>query len=110
MRRFQNRMLNMIFVSTSSTRENFRPAPFFVRFNLSGDQDPPLDLDFQQDAGLDAGATVQAVVHFGKFPNKFATCDLTACIYSTSAPEKAINCAGDYSLTINTESAPDPGN
>ena len=27
---------------------------FFVRFNLSGDQDPPLDLDFTQDAGLDA--------------------------------------------------------
>jgi len=37
---------------------------FFVRFNLSGDQDPPLDLDFKQDAGLDAGATVKAVVHF----------------------------------------------
>src|SRR5260370_14637114 len=42
---------------------------FFVRFTLSGDQDPPLDLDFQQDAGLDAEATVRAVVHYGKFPN-----------------------------------------
>src|SRR6266481_5241365 len=41
---------------------------FFVRFNLSGDQDPPLDLDFKQDAGLDAGATVKAVVHFGTSP------------------------------------------
>jgi hypothetical protein len=26
-------------------------GPFLVRFNLSGDQDPPLDLDFSQDAG-----------------------------------------------------------
>src|SRR5260370_37750755 len=80
---------------------------FFVRFNLSGDQHPPLDLDFKQDAGLDAGATVKAVVHFGKFPNKFATYHLEACIYSSSAPEKPINCAGSFDITINTESAGD---
>jgi hypothetical protein len=80
---------------------------FFVRFNLSGDQDPPLDLDFHQDAGLDAGATARAVVHFGKFPNQFATYDLTACIYSSAAPDKAINCAGDYGFTINSESPGD---
>jgi hypothetical protein len=78
-------------------------GPFFVRFNLSGDQDPPSDLDFSQDAGLDAGATVKAVVHFGTFPNKFATYHLEACIYSTSAPEQAINCAGSFDITINTE-------
>jgi hypothetical protein len=87
-----------------------KTGAFFVRFTLSGDQDPPLDLDFQQDAGLDTGANVQAVAHFGKFPNKFGTYDLTACIYSTSAPDKPINCAGDYGFTINTESAPDSGN
>jgi hypothetical protein len=80
---------------------------FFVRFNLSGDQDPPLDLDFKQDAGLDAGATVKAVVHFGTFPNKFATYHLEACIYSSSAPEKPINCAGSFDITINTESSSD---
>jgi|SRR6516162_61294 len=28
--------------------------------------------DFKQDAGLEAGATVKAVVRFGTFPNKFA--------------------------------------
>jgi hypothetical protein len=82
-------------------------GPFFVRFNLSGDQDPPLDLDFSQDAGLDAGATVKAVAHFGRFPNKFATYHLEACIYSTSAPEKPINCAGSFDITVNTESASD---
>jgi hypothetical protein len=76
---------------------------FFVRFNLSGDQDPPLDLDFTQDAGLDAGASAKAVVHFKQFPNKFATYHLEACIYSSSAPEKPINCAGSFDFTINTE-------
>ena len=78
---------------------------FFVRFTLSGDQDPPLDLDFTQDAGLDAGATVKAVANFGPFPNQFATYHLEACIYSSSAPEKAINCAGTFDFTINTESS-----
>jgi len=82
---------------------------FFVRFNLSGDQDPPLDLDFTQDAGLDAGATVKAVVHFGTFPNNFATYYLEACIYSSSAPEKPINCAGSFEFSINTESTSDSG-
>jgi hypothetical protein len=82
---------------------------FFVRFNLSGDQDPPLDLDFSQDAGLDAGASVKAVVHFGQFPNKFGTYHLEACIYSSSAPEKPINCAGSFDFTINTESPSDSG-
>ncbi|HEU0209818.1 MAG TPA: hypothetical protein VFQ78_12680 [Candidatus Udaeobacter sp.] len=80
---------------------------FFVRFTLSGDQDPPKDLDFPQDAGLDAGASVKAVVHFGSFPNQFATYHLDACIYSTSAPEKAINCAGSFDITVNTESSSD---
>jgi hypothetical protein len=82
---------------------------FFVRFELSGDQDPPKDLDFAQDAGLDGGASVKAVVHFGAFPNKFATYHLEACIYSPSAPEKPINCAGSFDITVNTESTSDSG-
>jgi len=80
---------------------------FFVRFTLSGDQDPPLDLDFQQDVGLAAGSTIKAVAHYGTFPNKFAVYHLTACIYSKSAPETAINCAGPYDITINSESPSD---
>jgi len=84
-------------------------GPFFVRFDLSGDQDPPLDLDFKQDDGLDAGAAVKAVVYFGKFPNQFATYHLEACIYSNSAPEKPINCAGSFDITINTESSGNSG-
>lgn len=80
-----------------------RSGPFFVRFNLSGDQDPPSDLDFQQDDGLDAGATVLAVVHFGPFPNQFASYHLTACVYSKSAPEKPISCAGYFDFAVNTQ-------
>ena len=82
-------------------------GPFFVQFELSGDQDPPKNLDFAQDAGLDAGASVKAVVHFGTFPNTFASYHLEACIYSPSAPEKPINCAGSFDITINTESTSD---
>jgi hypothetical protein len=84
-------------------------GPFFVRFTLSGDQDPPKDLDFTQADGLDAEASVKAVVHFGQFRNKFATYHLDACIYSKSAPEKPINCAGSFDITINTESTSDSG-
>jgi hypothetical protein len=82
-------------------------GPFFVQFELSGDQDPPKDLDFAQDAGLDAGASVKAVVHFGTFSNTFASYHLEACIYSPSAPEKPINCAGSFDITINTQSTSD---
>jgi hypothetical protein len=84
-------------------------GPFFVQFTLSGDQDPPKELDFAQDAGLDAGASVKAVVHFGTFPNQFASYHLEACIYSSSAPEKPINCAGSFDITVNTESTSDSG-
>ena len=77
-------------------------GPFLVRFSLSGDQDPPINLDFAQDAGLDAAASVKAVVHFGMFANKFASYQLDACIYSTSAPDKPINCAGAFGIVTNT--------
>jgi hypothetical protein len=89
-------------VDVTNTSE-LSSGPFFVQFTLSGDQDPPKELDFAQDAGLDAGASVKAVVHFGTFPNKFASYHLDACIYSSSAPEKPINCAGSFDITINTD-------
>ena len=45
-------------------------GPFCVRFELRGDQNPPEDIDFAQDAGLDLGPSVKAVVHYGTSPNK----------------------------------------
>lgn len=76
---------------------------FYVHFTLSGDQNPPFEQDFKQDAGLDAGQSVKAVVHFGSFPNEFKDYLLGACIYSPSAPDKPINCAGTFDFTVNTE-------
>lgn len=78
-------------------------GPFYVHFTLSGDQNPPFEQDFKQDAGLDAGQSVKAVVHFGSFPNEFKDYLLEACIYSSSAPDKPINCAGTFDFPVNTE-------
>jgi hypothetical protein len=78
-------------------------GPFYVHFTLSGDQNPPFEQDFKQDAGLDAGQSVKAVVHFGSFPNEFKDYLLEACIFSPSAPEKSINCAGTFDFPVNTE-------
>jgi hypothetical protein len=79
-------------------------GPFYVHFSLSGDQDPPFEQDFQQEAGLDAGHSVKAVVHFGSFPNEFKSYFLEACVYSASAPDVPINCAGSFEFAVNTES------
>ncbi len=76
---------------------------FYVHFSLSGDQDPPFEQDFTQDAGLDPGQSVKAVVHFGSFPNEFKDYYLEACIYSPSAPETPISCAGSFEFSVNTE-------
>ncbi len=75
-------------------------GPCFVRFILSGDID--FQKDFDLDDGLKAGASVLAVVHFGTFPNKFLSYTLTACIFSKSAPDKAIGCAGSFEFAVNT--------
>jgi hypothetical protein len=83
---------------------NLPSGPFYVRFTLSGDQNPPFEQDFQQEAGLDAGSSVKAVVHFGSFPNEFKDYFLEACIYSPSAPDKPINCAGTFDFSVNSES------
>lgn len=84
-------------------------GPFYVRFTLSGDQDPPWIEDFQQEAGLDGGHSVKAVVHFGSFPNEFKSYFLEACIYSPSSPDVPINCAGTFEFAVNTESADNSG-
>ncbi|HXS54654.1 MAG TPA: hypothetical protein VN726_00940 [Hanamia sp.] len=77
---------------------------FYVHFTLSGDQNPPFEQDFKQDDGLDAGHSVKAVVHFGSFPNEFKDYLLEACVFSPSAPDTPINCAGNFDFPVNTES------
>lgn len=77
---------------------------FFVRFNLSGDQDPPVDLDFPVDDGLDAGGTVQAVVHFGTFPNKFGVYNLSGTVYLKADPGTPLRPSVTYDITVNSQS------
>ena len=77
-------------------------GPCFVQFKLTDDikwQD-----DFDLDDGLKAGEKVRAIVHYGTFPKKdrFTNCRLNVCIYSRSAPDKAIACAGEFGITIGT--------
>jgi hypothetical protein len=82
---------------------------FYVHFTLSGDQNPPFEQDFKQDDGLDAGHSVKAVVHFGSFPNEFKDYLLEACVYSPSAPDTPIHCAGTFDFPVNTESTDSSG-
>lgn len=78
-------------------------GPFLVTFTISGDDGSEKELTFEQEAGLDPGASVLAVVHYGSFPNTFIDYTLTACIYSPSAPETPINNCGSFGFAINTE-------
>jgi hypothetical protein len=75
-------------------------GPFSVVFELSGDMS--WKMSFRQEAGLKPGASVLAVVHFGKFPNQFGVYHLTACIEADSAPDAPICCAGPYDFKVNT--------
>ncbi|MDQ2718573.1 MAG: hypothetical protein M3Z26_02245 [Bacteroidota bacterium] len=83
---------------------NLTSGAFYVHFTLSGDQNPPFEQDFKLDEGLDAGHSVKAIVHFGSFPNEFKDYLLEACIYSPSAPDTPIDCAGTFDFAVNTES------
>ena len=57
--------------------------------------------------GLDAGQSVNAVVHFGQFTNDDVNYTLSACIFAPSAPETPINCAGTFGFNphMNTTAA-----
>lgn len=78
-------------------------GPFLVKFIISGDDGSEKEFTFEQEAGLDPQASVQAVVHYGSFPNEFIDYTLTACVYSPSAPETPINNCGSFDFAINTE-------
>ena len=92
------------FCANFVNKGKLKSGPCFVKFSLIGDQ--TWDATFPLDDGLDAGASVLAVVHFGAFPNEFLSYNLSACIFSTSAPDKPIGCAGEFGFAVNTESPP----
>ena len=69
---------------------------FYVRFTLDDGSGKIQTFDFKQDAGLDAGQTVKAVSHFGSFADEETDYTLSACIYSSAAPETPLDCAGTF--------------
>jgi hypothetical protein len=69
---------------------------FFARFSLDDGNGNIQTFDSQQKAGLDAGQSVKAVIHFGAFDDQDVDYTLSACVYSPSAPDKAITCAGTF--------------
>ena len=75
-----------------------KSGPCIVRFTLTGEKNWHKEFDLPD--GLDAGADVRAYVNYGQFPNKWASYDLEACIYSKSNPNKKIACAGTYGLVV----------
>jgi hypothetical protein len=73
-----------------------KSGAFYVRFSLDDGNGNVQNFDFQQDAGLDAGHSVGAVVHFGQFTDESIDYTLSACVYSPSAPDAPITCAGTF--------------
>jgi hypothetical protein len=69
---------------------------FYVRFTLDDGNGNVQDFDFSQDAGLDASQSVKATVHYGQFADEDIDYTLSACIYSPSAPDTPIDCAGSF--------------
>ena len=92
------------FCANVGNKSDLPSGAFFVLFKIEGDDGSSKEISFGQDAGLDSNATVLANVHYGSFPNQFTHYTLSACIYSSSAPENAIDC-GQAGIVINTSSS-----
>ncbi|MBV8281320.1 MAG: hypothetical protein JO347_04565 [Candidatus Eremiobacteraeota bacterium] len=69
---------------------------FYVRFSLDDGNGNVQTFDFRQEAGLDAGHGVNAVVHYGSLADEDINYTLSACVYLPSAPDTAISCAGTF--------------
>jgi hypothetical protein len=79
---------------------------FYVRFALDDGNGNVQNFDFKQDAGLDAGQSLKAVAHFGSFKDEDIDYSLSACIYSPSAPETPIDCAGSFGFNPHMNKTP----
>jgi hypothetical protein len=87
-------------------------GPFFVLFKLTqiasgeGMDWPPVSVD--QEAGLDAKASVVAVAHFGQFPNIDASYSLSASVFSISANTQVTK-ADDFVFHVDAKSGSGSG-
>jgi hypothetical protein len=69
---------------------------FYVRFSLDDANGHVQTFDCRQEAGLEAGHSENAVVHYGSLADEDINYTLSACVYSPSAPDTAISCAGTF--------------
>ncbi|SEV93504.1 CARDB protein [Chitinophaga sp. YR573] len=74
---------------------------FMVKFVLSGDQDPALELPTEEIGSLSPGASMLAVVHYGAFENKFGIFHVQATVY-TADGNKAISTDLGFDFTIHS--------
>jgi hypothetical protein len=75
---------------------------FVVKFVLSGDQDPALDLFTDKLDSLAPGGNVLAVYHYGAFENKFGVYHVQA-IVCTPDGNTELSADQGFDFTINSE-------
>lgn len=90
------------FCITITNKGKADSGSFIVRFELSGDQDPALQLETETFENLAPGESVLAVAHYGAFENKFGIYHVQATVY-TADSDQAISTDQGFDFTINTE-------
>ncbi len=77
-------------------------GPFVVKFVLSGDQDPALELFTDEVQSLAPGQSVLTVYHYGAFANKFGVYHVQAVI-CTADELVEISTDQGFDFTINSD-------
>jgi hypothetical protein len=75
---------------------------FIVKFLLSGDQDPALELETEEIESLPPGGSVLAVVHYGAFENKFGIYHVQATVFTADGYQEISTDQG-FDFTINSD-------
>jgi hypothetical protein len=74
---------------------------FMVKFVLSGDQDPALELPTEEFESLAPGSSILATVHYGAFEDKFGIFHVQATVY-TADGSQAISTDAGFDFTIHS--------
>ena len=90
------------FCLTVVNRGEAASGPFVVKFVLSGDQNPALDLFTDEVGSLAPGQSVLAVYHYGAFENKFGIYHVQGVVCT---PDKLVEISTDqgFDFTINSD-------
>ncbi|GAA3925236.1 hypothetical protein GO495_03890 [Chitinophaga oryziterrae] len=89
------------FCITIANKGKTDSGSFMVKFVLSGDQNPPLELPTEAMDSLAPGASVLAVVHYGAFENKFGIFHVQATVYTADGKQNISTDAG-FDFTIHS--------